>query len=219
MSHSWRRSLQEGRRIQTPGVCRDSIKRGSFEKLVSSENYPMRQDSFSIPLYMTAICNHGFGRCGIARSPFSHFICQCLLQQCADSVMRMYAEYYHTQHTRQYGKIVFHFCQRVSVDYPDEGTRKFDDSTVQNGKFRSTYNLTPEPRKLSLPLPSSFQHLVGGGITPPPTSATIGSGIFSEVPATLWWMTDVCAQREMRREKAFPAGPAGDYMPANSLCP
>lgn len=58
------------------------------------------------------------------------------LQQCADSVMRMYAEYF--WHTRQYDKIRFHFVSGFLFDYPtyrDGGRVKFDGKDGKMAEF------------------------------------------------------------------------------------
>lgn len=103
-------SLQE--RIQTPGgYARTVSEDGSFDWYV--RNYPMEPDGSPILLYDGRLKS----RQDVGIATFSlPVISSADLQQCADSVMRMYAEYF--WHTGQYDKIRFHFVSGFLFDYP-----------------------------------------------------------------------------------------------------
>ena len=101
-------SLQE--RIQTPGgYARTVSEDGSFGWYV--RNYPMEPDGSPILLYDGRLKS----RQDVGIATFSlPVISSADLQQCADSVMRMYAEYF--WHTGQYDKIRFHFVSGFLFD-------------------------------------------------------------------------------------------------------
>lgn len=118
-------SLEE--RIVTPdGFVRADLEKGSFGRFV--RDFPMEPDGSPILLYDGRLKS----RQDVGIATFSlPVISSADLQQCADSVMRMYAEYF--WQAGQYDKIRFHFVNGFLFDYPTYragGRVKFHENTA-----------------------------------------------------------------------------------------
>lgn len=119
-------TLQE--RIQPPeGFQRKEAEEGSFASFL--RNFQMEPDGSPILLYDGRYKSRQDVGAAIFSLPV---ISSADLQQCADSVMRMYAEYF--RQTGQYDKIRFHFVNGFLFDYPTYragGRVKFDGDTTK----------------------------------------------------------------------------------------
>lgn len=97
-------------RILTPkGYSRNPAEEGSFASFL--RNYPLKEDESPVLLYNGAQKRNQNAHIAVTKLPMEAED----LQQCADSVMRMYAEYF--WQTGQYERIAFHFVSGFSAEY------------------------------------------------------------------------------------------------------
>lgn len=106
--------LEEGTtlesRVMTPaGYERVQVEEGSFEEFL--RNYPMKPAGAKVHLYDGTEKGNQSAHVAVFDLPIENYD----LQQCADSVMRMYAEYFWA--TEQYDRIKFHFTNGFLVEY------------------------------------------------------------------------------------------------------
>lgn len=126
-------------RISTPeGYSRiDTIDDVNFTNFV--RNYPVKEDGSPVLLYNGSQKGNQSAHVAVLELPIEAED----LQQCADSIMRIYAEYYYT--TGQYDKIKFHFVNGFLAEYSKwrEGYRiSFngnDANWVQSAGFDDSY--------------------------------------------------------------------------------
>lgn len=97
-------------RILVPdGYIRDIAQDNSLTSFI--RNYKMKEDGSNVKLYDGTDKSNQTAHAAIFTLPLENYN----LQQCADSVMRMYAEYY--WNTKQYNKISFHFVNGFEAKY------------------------------------------------------------------------------------------------------
>lgn len=97
-------------RIDTPeGFLRTEVETGSFAEFV--RNYSVKEDGSPVHLYNGTNKSNQSVHAAVFNLPIENED----LQQCADSIMRMYAEYYYS--TGQYNKIRFHFVSGFLAEY------------------------------------------------------------------------------------------------------
>lgn len=97
-------------RICVPeGFTRISYKKNSFGAFL--ENYPLCENGQPVLLYN----GKKKGNQNVHAAVFNMEVTDGDLQQCADSVIRMYAEYFYEQ--KQYNKMKFHFVNGFSCDF------------------------------------------------------------------------------------------------------
>lgn len=97
-------------RILVPeGFTRVSYKKNSFGAFL--QNYPLCKSGQSVLLYN----GKKKGNQNAHAAVFDMNVTDGDLQQCADSVIRMYAEYFYSQ--KQYGNMKFHFVNGFSCDF------------------------------------------------------------------------------------------------------
>lgn len=123
-------------RINTPqGYTRTDDE--NFTNFV--RNYPVKEDGSSVLLYNGSEKRSQSAHIAVLTLPIENED----LQQCADSIMRIYAEYYYS--TGQYDKIKFHFVNNFLAEYSKwrEGYRITfngnDTSWVQSATFDDSY--------------------------------------------------------------------------------
>lgn len=97
-------------RFDTPkGYSRTQAKDASFLSFL--RQYPLKEDGSPVLLYDQTPKSSQSSHAAVFQLPIE----QEDLQQCADSVMRVYAEYY--WHTKQYERIGFHFVNGFYAEY------------------------------------------------------------------------------------------------------
>lgn len=99
----------ETRILPPEGFVRQSVKEDSLTAFLRS--YSMKKDGSDVRLYN----GKKKGRKNVHAAVFKLPLENVDLQQCADSVMRVYAEYY--WHTDQKDKIAFHFVDGFLAEY------------------------------------------------------------------------------------------------------
>ncbi len=97
-------------RVDTPkGYSRTKAKDASLLHFL--RQYPLKEDGSPVLLYDQTAKSNQSSHAAVFQLPIE----QEDLQQCADSVMRVYAEYY--WHTKQYERIGFHFVNGFYAQY------------------------------------------------------------------------------------------------------
>lgn len=97
-------------RVMTPaGYERVQVEEGSFEEYL--RQYPLKPAGAKVHLYDGTEKGNQSAHVAVFDLPIEDYD----LQQCADSVMRMYAEYFWA--TEQYDRIKFHFTNGFLVEY------------------------------------------------------------------------------------------------------
>ncbi len=91
------------------GFRRTKAKEGSL--LAFLRNYPVKKDKSPVRLYDGTLKTNQNSHAAVFKLPIE----QEDLQQCADSVIRVYAEYF--WQTGQYGRIAFHFVNGFYAEY------------------------------------------------------------------------------------------------------
>ena len=97
-------------RINTPpDFTREEASKGSFSEFV--RNYPLKDNGSPVLLYNSSEKRNQNSHIAVFDMP----LVEGDLQQCADSIMRMYAEYYYSQ--KLFDKIGFHFVNGFLCDF------------------------------------------------------------------------------------------------------
>lgn len=97
-------------RVKTPeGYRRDKAEKGSLTSFL--RDYAMKKDGAKVKLYDGSDKGNQKSHVAVFRLPLE----KVDLQQCADSVLRVYAEYFWA--TEQYDKISFHFANGFLAEY------------------------------------------------------------------------------------------------------
>lgn len=97
-------------RIQTPkGYTRTKEETGSLAEFL--REYPLKEAGSEVLLYDGSPKGNQGAHVAVLELPIEAYD----LQQCADSVMRVYAEYF--WHTGQYDRIAFHFTNGFLAEY------------------------------------------------------------------------------------------------------
>lgn len=97
-------------RIKEPdGFHRTKIDNESLADFI--RNYPLREDGSRVMLFDGREKHNQSGHVAV----FDMYLGERDLQQCADSIMRMYAEYYYN--AKEYDKIKFHFVNGFLCEY------------------------------------------------------------------------------------------------------
>ena len=99
----------ETRVLPPAGYERASVEEGSFEEFL--RQYPMKPAGSKVHLYDGSEKGIQTDHAAVFALPMEEYD----LQQCADSVMRMYAEYFWA--TEQYDRIQFHFTSGFLAEY------------------------------------------------------------------------------------------------------
>ena len=99
----------ETRILAPKGYNRETATANSLASFI--RNYPMKDDGSEVLLYNGTPKGNQTAHVAVFKLPIENYD----LQQCADSVMRMYAEYF--WNTKQYDKISFHFVSGFEAKY------------------------------------------------------------------------------------------------------
>lgn len=200
-------------RILTPqGFVRTDMEEDGFGRFV--RDFPMEPDGSPILLYDGQLKSRQ--EVGIATFSLP-VISSADLQQCADSVMRMYAEYF--WHSGQFDKIRFHFVNGFLFDYPTyrDGKRvRFDGDTANwhnLAAFDDSYEAFEDYLYFTFAYSSTLS-MEGESVPAFLSDVRIGD-IFlkSGSPGHVVMVADVCEDKDGR--KAFLL--AQSYMPAQQF--
>ncbi|MGN0426223.1 MAG: DUF4846 domain-containing protein [Agathobacter sp.] len=97
-------------RVYTPeGYTRTNAQEGSLTEFL--RNYPLKEAGAEVLLYNTMPKGNQDAHVAVFALPIEEYD----LQQCADSIMRVYAEYFWS--TGQYDRIAFHFTNGFLAEY------------------------------------------------------------------------------------------------------
>lgn len=97
-------------RVNPPkGYTRTNAESGSLTEFI--RNYPLKESGEEVHLYNGRLKRNQNAHAAVFALPIEEYD----LQQCADSVMRVYAEYF--WNTEQYEKIAFHFTNGFPAEY------------------------------------------------------------------------------------------------------
>ena len=97
-------------RVSTPeGYARTDAQAGSLTEFL--RNYPLKEAGAEVLLYNTMPKGNQDAHVAVFALPIEEYD----LQQCADSIMRVYAEYFWS--SGQYDKIAFHFTNGFLAEY------------------------------------------------------------------------------------------------------
>ena len=140
------------------------------------------------------------------------------LQQCADSVIRMYAEYF--WNTKQYERIAFHYTSGFLAEYPKwrEGNRiKVDGNTVtwvKSAEYDDSYECFVEYLKNVFSYAGTLSMYCEEAVEIPLGEAKAGDVfLYGGSPGHVVMIVDVCENED--GEKAFLL--AQGYMPAQEF--
>ncbi|MGL4800383.1 MAG: DUF4846 domain-containing protein [Cellulosilyticaceae bacterium] len=199
-------------RILTPeGYTRKTYEEGSLGKYV--RDYPLKADGSKVMLYDGSEKRNQDAHAAV----FDMALANRDLQQCADSIMRMYAEYFYA--TQQWEKIQFHFVDGFLCTYTqwrdgyrvqtDGGETKWVKAQAYDDSYETfeqylhmvfAYSSTLSMEKESTPI--AIEDLEIGDIW-----------LKSGSPGHVVMVVDVCVNES--DEKAFML--AQGYMPAQSF--
>ena len=101
----------EGMTLETRIFVPEGYQREQSDFAHFLQNYPLKKNGSPILLYNGKKKFNQSSQIGVFKLPLENEN----LQQCADSVMRVYAEYY--GHTKQYDKIQFHLSDGFLLSY------------------------------------------------------------------------------------------------------
>lgn len=198
-------------RFNTPSGYTRDISKNSFGEFL--ENYPLYKNWKKIVLYNGKLSKQQNAHTAVLKMKLT----DGNLQQCADSVIRLYAEYYYSQ--KKYNKIKFHLTNgfevafskwiqgmRVKVDgnktywvkskKPDSSYKTFDEYLKFVFTYAGTFSMVQESK------PISEKDIQPGDIF-----------IYGGSPGHVEMVMDVCTNKN--GDKAFLLGQG--YMPAQQF--
>lgn len=203
--------ILESRILTPPGYERTEADDGSFTQFL--RKYPMKEYGAKVHLYDGKEKWNQRAHASVFDLPLEEYD----LQQCADSVIRMYAEYFYS--TKQYERIAFHYTNGFLAEYSKwrDGMRiQVDGNSVKwvsSGGYDDSYECFVKYLKnvfcyagtLSMDLESSEISL---------NEAEVGDVfLYGGSPGHVVMIVDVC--RNENGEKAFLL--AQGYMPAQEF--
>lgn len=126
-------------RIKTPKSYTRVKEKDKFVEFI--RNYPLKKDGSPVLLYDKSEKSNQNDHVAVFKLPLENED----LQQCADSVIRMYAEYFYQ--TKQYDRISFHFVDGFRADYTkwrngyrikfnDQGKAYYQKSTSKDTSYQ-----------------------------------------------------------------------------------
>lgn len=193
------------------GYDRTAEEEGSFAMFL--RNYPMKPDGSKVLLYDKSEKLNQSAHAAVFALPIEAYD----LQQCADSVMRMYAEYYWS--TEQYEKIVFHFTNGFEARYDSwrEGYRfkvnGNEISSVKSASYDDSYEGLVAYLRIVFCYSGSLS--MESEATPTSMEELKAGDVFlnGSSPGHVVMVVDTCVNR--KGEKAFLL--AQGYMPAQEF--
>ena len=199
-------------RILTPeGYKRENVKEGTFDDFIRT--YPLREHASNVMLYDGSKKGNQSAHVAI----FDMDLSTRDLQQCADSIIRMYAEYFYS--TEQTDKIKFHFVDGFLCEYTKwrDGYRvQFQDNNtkwVKSREYDDSYEIFQKYLDMVFAYASTLS-LEEESDTIDIESLEVGDiWLRSGSPGHVVMVVDVCENEE--GEKAFLL--AQGYMPAQQF--
>ena len=198
-------------RFKTPKGYKRNISKNSFGEFL--ENYPLYKDGKKISLYNGKLSHRQDAHVAVLKMKLT----DGNLQQCADSVIRLYAEYYYKQ--KKYDRIKFHLNNGFEVGFSkwSQGMRvKVDGNKtywVHSEKADSSYKIFDSYLK--------FVFTYAGTLSMVQESKKISEKdiqpgdifIYGGSPGHVEMVVDVCENKD--GDKAFLLGQG--YMPAQQF--
>ena len=200
-------------RILTPsGYQRTEVEEGSLGDFL--HQYPMKAYGSKVHLFDGSEKYNQSAHISVFDLPIENYD----LQQCADSVIRMYAEYF--WNTKQYDRIAFHYTSGFLAEYPKwrEGNRiKVDGNTVKwvkSAGYDDSYECFVEYLKNVFSYAGTLSMYCEEAVEIPLGEAKAGDVfLYGGSPGHVVMIVDVCENED--GEKAFLL--AQGYMPAQEF--
>lgn len=200
-------------RILTPfGYHRTQVEEGSLGDFL--HQYPMKAYGSKVHLFDGSEKYNQSAHISVFDLPIENYD----LQQCADSVIRMYAEYF--WNTKQYDRIAFHYTSGFLAEYPKwrEGNRiKVDGNTVKwvkSAGYDDSYECFVAYLKNVFSYAGTLSMYCEEAVEIPLGEAKAGDVfLYGGSPGHVVMIVDVCENED--REKAFLL--AQGYMPAQEF--
>ena len=200
-------------RISVPsGYQRTEVEEGSLGDFL--HQYPMKAYGSKVHLFDGSEKYNQSAHISVFDLPIENYD----LQQCADSVIRMYAEYF--WNTKQYDRIAFHYTSGFLAEYPKwrEGNRiKVDGNTVKwvkSAGYDDSYECFVEYLKNVFSYAGTLSMYCEEAVEIPLGEAKAGDVfLYGGSPGHVVMIVDVCENED--GEKAFLL--AQGYMPAQEF--
>lgn len=200
-------------RISVPsGYQRTEVEEDSLGDFL--HQYPMKAYGSKVHLYDGSEKYNQSAHISVFDLPIENYD----LQQCADSVIRMYAEYF--WNTKQYERIAFHYTSGFLAEYPKwrEGNRiKVDGNTVtwvKSAGYDDSYECFVEYLKNVFSYAGTLSMYCEEAVEIPLGEAKAGDVfLYGGSPGHVVMIVDVCENED--GEKAFLL--AQGYMPAQEF--
>ena len=200
-------------RISVPsGYQRTEVEEGSLGDFL--HQYPMKAYGSKVHLFDGSEKYNQSAHISVFDLPIENYD----LQQCADSVIRMYAEYF--WNTKQYERIAFHYTSGFLAEYPKwrEGNRiKVDGNTVKwvkSAGYDDSYECFVEYLKNVFSYAGTLSMYCEEAVEIPLGEAKAGDVfLYGGSPGHVVMIVDVCENED--GEKAFLL--AQGYMPAQDF--
>ena len=200
-------------RISVPsGYQRTEVEEGSLGDFL--HQYPMKAYGSKVHLFDGSEKYNQSAHISVFDLPIENYD----LQQCADSVIRMYAEYF--WNTKQYERIAFHYTSGFLAEYPKwrEGNRiKVDGNTVtwvKSAGYDDSYECFVEYLKNVFSYAGTLSMYCEEAVEIPLGEAKAGDVfLYGGSPGHVVMIVDVCENED--GEKAFLL--AQGYMPAQEF--
>lgn len=200
-------------RISVPsGYQRMEVEEGSLGDFL--HQYPMKAYGSKVHLFDGSEKYNQSAHISVFDLPIENYD----LQQCADSVIRMYAEYF--WNTKQYERIAFHYTSGFLAEYPKwrEGNRiKVDGNTVtwvKSAEYDDSYECFVEYLKNVFSYAGTLSMYCEEAVEIPLGEAKAGDVfLYGGSPGHVVMIVDVCENED--GEKAFLL--AQGYMPAQEF--
>lgn len=207
---------KEGMTLQTrflvpEGYERETVQEGSFSQFL--RNYELKEDGSPVLLYDGREKGNQRAHAAVFKLPVEAED----LQQCADSIMRVYAEYFY--HTGQPEKIAFHFSGGFLAEYEKwrQGSRIKIDGNRAYWASTASYDDSYETFRSFMRMVFAYagtQSMVGESEEIPLSEIRIGD-IFLKggSPGHVVMVADVCQREDGKKAFLLAQG----YMPAQEF--
>lgn len=203
----------EGMTLETRISLPEGYQREQSDFAHFLQNYPLKKNGSSILLYNGKKKFNQSSQIAVFKLPLENEN----LQQCADSVMRVYAEYY--WHTKQYDKIQFHLSDGFLLSYNKwrEGNRvviKNDHASyVKSASYDDSYECFKKYLRIVFAYSGSAS-MVSESTLIAPDEIKVGDVFLKGgSPGHVVMIVDVCTNKEGKKAFLLAQG----YMPAQEF--